>query len=253
VQGELRGLGAGRVVVVGSPATVADAVVQGTVCAAPGLLAPGSFITIGRIETYGFAGHLGADWLDGSERRICPPAPGCGYWGLRNVWNDGTVEGGGMPVEPAGVRMGRLELYPDLQATKWGTNDNWDPALTVGGIHLWNPDGRPLSGLRLPHASNGAVRYVAPVLAGGVPVADGRFRSQVFQLVPKDASAGAFNIASSRGGQWTTGWIWPGTYELFFFDDATGRSIYVRAPLPLGHTIDVGKPCFGFATCTTLS
>jgi hypothetical protein len=221
--------------------------------ATPGMLRPGTVIPIGKMQTYGFAGHLGADWLDARERQI--RKPGGGYWALRNFSRAGVVDGGGVPVEPTGVRMARLEFYPDLIPGHWGSYDAWSPQLTVGGIHLWNPDGRAMNHLRLPHASNGAVRYNGSVTVGGATPANGRMRVNMFQLVPKDTTVGAFNISSNRGTTWTAGWIWPGTYELFFYDDATGRSIYVRADLrpqtPL--RLDLSKPCFGFATCTKLS
>lgn len=219
----------------------------------PGGLRAGTTISVGPMQTFGFGGHLGADWLDGAERQI--GAPGGGYWALRNFSPAGDVDGGGVPVEPAGVRMSRLEFYPDLVFGNWGSYDAWDPALTVGGLHLWNPDGRAVNGLQLPHASNGAVRYLGSVTDGGNPVADGRMRVQVFGLVEKDTTAGAFNVAANRGTQWTAGWIWPGTYELFFYDDATGRSIYKRGDLrpeaPL--TLDLAQPCFGLGECTVKS
>ena len=212
-----------------------------------GHLQPGTTISIGTIQSHGFAGHLGADWLGAGDRQIC--APGCGYWALRNWNTSGHVDGGGVPVEPAGVQMGRIELYPDLIPGHWGSYDPWDPAMTVGGLHLWNPDGRAVNHLVLPHASNGAVRYFGTVTAGGHPITDGRMRMNAFQLVEKDTTAGAFNISSSRGTQWTAGWIWPGPYELFFFDDATGRSYYLRANLdpsaPLN--VDLNQYCFGLA------
>ncbi|MET0146026.1 MAG: hypothetical protein ABW328_14790 [Ilumatobacteraceae bacterium] len=214
---------------------------------AAGGLRPGTTISMGPIQSYGFAGHLGADWLGAGDRQIC--TPGCGYWALRN-WNPaGEVDGNGVPVEPSGVQMGRVELYPDLIPGNWGSYDPWSPAMTVGGLHFWNPDGRAVNHLVLPHASNGAVRYYGTVTAGGQPIADGRMRMHAFQLVNKDTSAGAFNISTSRGAQWTAGWIWPGTYELFFFDDATGRSYYLRATLdpnaPLN--LDLNQPCFGLS------
>jgi hypothetical protein len=220
-----------------------------TGCVAPGMLRPGTTIPIGKMQTYGYGGHLGADWLDANERKIC--APGCGYWALRNFSPQGYVEGGGVPVQPSGVRMSRLEFYPDRIYKHWGSYDAWNTAIPVGGIHLWNPDGRAMNHLRLPHKSNGAVHYTAFVTVNGQTPANNRMRVHVFQVVPKDTTVGAFNISSNRGNRWTAGWIWPGTYELFFFDDATGKSIYVRAPLrpnaPL--RLDLAKPCFGFATC----
>ena len=220
---------------------------------AAGGLRPGTTISIGRIETYGFGGHLGADWLGAGERQIC--TAGCGYWALRSFSPDGYVQDGGVPVDPPGVRLGRIELYPDMVYGNWGSHDVWNPALTVGGLHFWNPDGRAVNNLRLPHASNGAVRYYASVTDGGQPIADNRMRMYAFGLVEKDTTPGAFNISSNRGTQWTAGWIWPGTYELFFFDDATGRSMYIRADLrpeaPLN--LDLSQHCFGLAGCEVRS
>lgn len=281
VRDELRRLGRPRLVLLGESVSIGPSLDLATVCTsalplpsppppapptpqpiAPRTLPPvtgsglerGARIGIGFVETYGYPAHVGADLLDGADRKICSPTPDCTYWGLQNIWANGRPELGGIAVEADGVRGSRLELYPDLVQNDWTTNDTWNPNLLVGGIHLWNPDGRPVLGLRLPHASNGAVRYVAPVVDGGVPVVDGRVRSQVFQVVPKDATAGAFNIASTRGGRWTAGWIWPGLYELFFFDDATGHAIQTRGALDpaLPITVDVARPCFGFPTCTTL-
>ena len=216
---------------------------------APGGLRPGTTIPVGRIVTYGFGGHAGADYLDAVGEP--DPRPGWRLLGAAQLHPDGVVEGGGFPVQPSGVRMSRLEFYPDMIYNNWGSYDAWHPALTVGGLHLWNPDGRAVNHLVLPHASNGAVRYFASVSDGGRPVADGRMRVHVFGLVNKDTSMGAFNISANRGNQWTAGWIWPGTYEAFFFDDATGRSVYKRVDLrpeaPLA--LDLSQNCFGLGSC----
>src|SRR5215218_2785125 len=87
-----------------------------------GDLRQGTFISIGRIETYGYGGHVGVDWLDRNDNKICPDR-NCGYWALRNFHPDGNVDAGGVPVDPAGVEMGRIELYPDGQFGNWGSND----------------------------------------------------------------------------------------------------------------------------------
>ncbi len=215
---------------------------------APSGLQPGAVITIGRMETYGYGGHVGADWLGAGERKIC--APGCGYWALRNFHPDGTVDGGGMPVEPGGVTMGRIEFYPDAVLGNWGTNDAWNTGVP-GGLHVWNPDGRALNGLRLPFSPNGAFHYVAPATVGGRPVADGRLRVYAFQLVNKDGTPGAFNVSTSRGSQWTAGYVWPGTYILELHDNATGRSAKVCADLVPGAplTLDLAKANFGGGGC----
>jgi putative cell wall-binding protein len=282
VSDELLRLGRPRVVLLGSDGVLSERLALGAVCASalptpsppttlppppppppPRTLPPvtarglarGAQIGLGPIETYGFSAHIGADLLDANDNKLCSPTPDCTYWGLQNIYADGRPELGGIPIEIRGVHMARLELYPDLVEDKWDTNDNWDPNLAVGGLHLWDPDGRPVFNLRLPHKSNGAVRYFGRAVERGIPVADGRVRTQVFQVVPKNATAGAFNISTSRSGLWTGGWLWPGLYELFFFDDATGHAIQVRGVLDMASpiTIDVAEPCFGFATCTVLS
>lgn len=215
--------------------------------APPGGLAPGAVIAIGPIETYGYGGHLGADWLDAGDNQIC--APGCGYWALRNFSPDG-VEGGGVPVEPAGVAIGRLELYPDAVYGYWDTNDAWNTGIP-GGLHLWNPDGRALNGLRLPFGPNGAFHYVGSVTDGGRPITEGRFRAYVFQLVDKNATPGAFNISYSRGTQWTAGYIWPGTYILEMTDLANGRSRKACVDIVPGSAVNVNLAAanFGLPGC----
>jgi hypothetical protein len=218
-------------------------------CAPPGT-GRGVVISIGQMQTFGFGGHVGADYLDGAENKICPDRS-CGYWALRNFSPDGFVDGGGIPIEANGVRQVRVEFYPDLEYGKLATNDNWSPAMAVGGIHFWDPDGRAVNGIQLPHASNGAFRFVGSVTDGGRPVADGRVSTFVFQVVNKDTTIGAFNIADGRNSQWTAGWIWAGEYIVVIADHATGRSVTGRANIFPGATVnlDLRGPCFGLPTC----
>jgi len=221
-------------------------------CAPPPGTGRGVVISIGQMQTFGFGGHVGADYLNANEQQICPPGGGCGYWALRNFSPDGFVDGGGIPIEANGVRQVRVEFYPDLEYGKLATNDNWSPAMTVGGVHFWNPDGRAVNGIQLPHASNGAFRFVGGITDGGRPVADGRVSVYAFQVVNKDTTIGAFNIADNRGGQWTAGWIWGGEYILFIADHATGRSVNGRVNIFPGSTVNLdlsGGPCFGLPTC----
>ena len=213
-----------------------------------GSLQSGSTISIGRIETYGFAGHLGADWLGAGDRQIC--TPGCGYWALRNVNTDGMVDAGGVPVEPTGVRMGRIEFYPDTIPGNWGSYDAWSTGVP-GGLHIWNPDGRALNGLRLPFGANGAFHYVSTASVGNQPVPDGRLEVFAFQLVNKDATPGAFNISKSRSSQWTAGYIWPGTYILELKDNANGRTAKACVDLAPGvaANINLAATNFGLPGC----
>lgn len=216
--------------------------------APPGGLAPGAFISIGPIETYGAGGHLGADWLGAGERQIC--TPGCGYWALRNFQPNGQVDGGGVPVEPRGVTIGRIEFYPDPVFGNWGSNDAWNTGVP-GGLHLWNPDGRALNGLRLPFGPNGAFHFVGSVTDNGRAISEGRFRVYTFQLVNKDTTAGAFNISTSRGNQWTAGYIWPGTYILEMTDLANGRSRKACVDIGPGSAVNVNLAAnnFGLPGC----
>jgi hypothetical protein len=208
----------------------------------------GVVISIGQMQTFGYGGHVGTDYLNAGGGRICPD-PQCGYWALRNFSPDGFVEGGGIPIDANGVREVHVEFYPDLQYTNWGTNDSW--ALPVGGVHFWNLDGSAVNGIQLPTAANGGFKMVASATAGGRPIADGRLTAAFFQLVAKDKTIGAFNVSESRGSQWTTGVIWPGDYIIFLTDHATGRSIQVGANLTPGAAInvDLNQGCFGFPAC----
>lgn len=218
-------------------------------CAPPPAYPPlvqGGFVSIGRMQTFGYAGHLGADWLGAGERQL----GGGGYWGLRNWNTNGDVDGGGMPVEAAGTRTGRLEFYPDTIPGHWGSNDAWNTGVP-GGLHLWLPDARALNGLQLPHPSNGAFHFVGSVSYAGRIVADGRLSVYAFQLINKDASAGAFNISTNRGVYWTAGYVWQGTYILHLSDTATGRSakacINLNPGQPFG--IDLAQSNFGLPGC----
>jgi hypothetical protein len=213
-----------------------------------GSLQPGAVISIGRIETYGVAGHLGADWLAAGDRQIC--TPGCGYWALRDFSTAGDVAGGGVPVEPAGVEMGRIELYPDIVPGNWGSNDAWNVGVP-GGLHIWNPDGRALNGLQLPYWRNGAFHYVSSASFGSEYIPDGRLEVFAFQLVNKDATPGAFNISKSRNSQWTAGYIWPGTYILEMRDNSTGRTAKACVDLAPGVTAHVNLAAgnFGLPGC----
>jgi hypothetical protein len=217
---------------------------------APGL-GKGAVISIGQVRTFGFGGHVGADYLNAGEGKICPPSPGCGYWALRNFNQAGFVDGGGIPIDANGVKVVRVEFYPDLAFGNWGTNDNWNPAMTVGGVHFWDPDGRAVNGIQLPHAANGAFRFVSGVTDGGRGVANDRLSVYAFQVVNKDTTVGAFNISTNRNNQWTAGWVWPGEYVLHLADSATGRAIDVRANLVPGAAInlDLSQRCFGFGGC----
>jgi hypothetical protein len=216
-------------------------------CAPPGTGA-GVVIAIGQMQTFGYGGHVGADYINASGNKICPDRQ-CSYWALRNFDPSGNVEGGGIPIQTNGVREVHIEFYPDAQYTNWGSNDNW--SLPVGGIHLWDLDGRAVNGIQFPHANNGAFKLVSSVTEGGRGVADGRLSVALFQLVNKDTTVGAFNVTSSRSGQWTTGWIWASDYIMFLTDTATGRTIQVGANLIPGRVVnvDLAQPCFGFPAC----
>ncbi|HEU4842194.1 MAG TPA: hypothetical protein VFT09_12150 [Ilumatobacteraceae bacterium] len=214
-----------------------------------GDLRQGTFISIGAVETYGFGGHVGVDWLNAAGTKICPDR-NCGYWALRNFQTNGGVDGGGVPVDPGGVEMGRIEFYPDARVGDWGSNDAWNTGVP-GGLHVWNPDGRALNGLRLPFANNGAFHFVGSASAGNAPVADGRLRVYAFQLVAKDGTPGAFNISTSRNSQWTAGYIWPATYILELGDNATGRTATACVDIAPGASvhINVSAANFGLPGC----
>ena len=201
----------------------------------------GTFITIGQLETYGYGGHIGVDLLNAAGNKICPDR-NCGYWALRNFQQNGSVDFGGVPVDAAGVEMARIEFYPDAVFPDWGSNDAWNTSVP-GGLHVWNPDGRPLNGMQLPFGPNGGFHYVSSVTDGGRPVADGRLEVFAFQLVNKDGTPGAFNISKSRNSQWTAGYIWAGQYILELRDTATGRSATACPNLApgVGVTIDLSQ------------
>jgi hypothetical protein len=214
-----------------------------------GDLRQNTVISIGPVETYGYGGHVGADWLDAAGNKICQDR-NCGYWALRHFQMNGTVDGGGIPVGPAGVEMGRIEFYPDGVFGDWGSNDAWNTTIP-GGLHIWNPDGRALNGMTLPFGPNGAFHYVGSARNGPRGVEDGRLQVYAFQLINKDGTPGAFNISTSRNSQWTAGYIWAGTYILELRDTATGRAVTGCPNLAPGVdvTIDISQPRFGLPAC----
>ena len=125
------------------------------------------------------------------------------------------VDAGGVPVEPAGVRMGRIEFYPDTIPGNWGSYDALEHGRARRPPHL--EPGRPG-----PQRAAAAVRCrtarsttSARPPSATSPSPDGRLAG--VRVPAREQGRHALARSTSRraaSSQWTAGYIWPGTYIL---------------------------------------
>lgn len=161
-----------------------------------------------------------------------------------------------------------LEVYPYGNAQ----HDNYDPwTQSVGGSHLWvrdfpeSGDGQataPVVGVvPTPKLGDGVAFRVDGQTVSNSPLTDGRLRIDLFEITAPNGAAlqgntgtyavGAFATSTSRDGRWTGGVLWPGTYSMYVFDYATGRTVNAFVNLAPGQvpTLDLDAVCFGLDPC----
>ncbi len=165
-----------------------------------------------------------------------------------------------------------LEVYP------YGNSDHtdYDPwTQSVGGAQLWVRD-FPESGdgtatapsvdvIPTPKLGDGVAFRVDGDAVANTPLTDARLRIDLFEITAPNGAAlqgntgnypvGSFATSTSRGARWTGGVVWPGTYSMYVFDYATGRTVNAFVDLAPGHipTIDLDATCFGLDPCQYLS
>ena len=104
----------------------------------------------------------------------------------------------------------------------------------------------------LPSADSGGIKLTGKI-ASRVPVDDQRLQVNIFQLLNTTPNnVGAFgSFYANKGTDWTTGWIFPGSYIVFLQDRATGNHIQALVDLSASSNIDIDldASCFGFDTC----
>ena len=142
----------------------------------------------------------------------------------------------------------RVEIYPIPFA---GT---WDPFTSpAGGLAIEVPAGSNLGNLALPSAGSGGIRLTGKVSSTSA-ISDGQLEVNIFQLLNTTPNGvGAFgSFLANRGAQWTTGWIFPGSYIVFMLDHATNTRIQAQVDLGANSNVDIDldATCFGFDTCT---
>ena len=191
-----------------------------------------SSITVGAITNPAGRGVLYAD--DGG---YCEP--GVAYSSGQPVGAVSSCRGNPSPL--------RIEVYPVPLGA------NWDPFTSpAGGLAAEAGSGANVGNLALPSADSGGIKLTGKI-ASRVPVDDQRLQVNIFQLLNTTPSnVGAFgSFYANKGSDWTTGWIFPGSYLIFMQDRATGNHIQAVVDLSASSNIDIDldASCFGFDTC----
>lgn len=147
----------------------------------------------------------------------------------------------------------RLEMYPIPYG---GT---WDPFTSPsGGLHLQAANGANLGTLTMPSASTGGIKPMGVLRSGSGPITgNGRIEIDLFQDQGfATGTRGAFgSFPASKGNAVTTGWIFPGSYNLFITDKVTGAQIRALASFNAASSfdLDLDATCMGFDICTYLA
>lgn len=153
----------------------------------------------------------------------------------------------------------RVEAYPSSAGTECtGPAPDRIPSVNpfvspAGGMHLRVPSGGSVGTLTFPTQSTGGIKPMGKVIraAGATPsckIHVDIFQDEGFSL----GTRGAFNsFYANHNDDTTTGWIFPGNYNIFIEDEMTGIKIRALASFDASSRfdIDVDASCFGFDTC----
>lgn len=155
------------------------------------------------------------------------------------------------------VRDTHLEYYP------YGPGGTYDPwTQDYGGVAYWSGDfsgaySAPVGTVPLPQRGAANVGRLGGRVLSTTAVTTGRVHSDVFQVENWSASSsggrpvGGFATLDNRNAQWTTGWVFNGSYLAVITDRVTGVTLSARFDVQGDRTVDLDldAPCFGFEVC----
>jgi hypothetical protein len=142
----------------------------------------------------------------------------------------------------------RLEVYAVTQDV------SWDPFTMPGGLQIEAAAGVNVGNLPLAWSNNGGIHPMGTI-ASATPVADGRLRADIFQVMnhsdPLDVGTFGDYLSANHGTSWTPGWVTPGQYVVELTDNATGVRIQGIMDYTPGANIDLDldATCFGLDQC----
>jgi hypothetical protein len=173
-----------------------------------------------------------------------------------------AIPGGGRTlncVEGSGVNV-RLEIYPSTVGTECTSPSgiiSVNPfVVQAGGVHMNIRSGTNVGTVNLPSASTGGIKPTGRIFRASGPTPSCKIHVDLFQDEGFNLGGrGAFNaFYGNRGDETTTGWIFPGNYNIFIEDEVTGTKIRALVSFDASSRfdIDVDSTCFGFDNCTYL-
>jgi hypothetical protein len=172
-----------------------------------------------------------------------------------------VISGGGRTLrcDDANGSSLRVEAYPSSVGTECtGPAPERIPSINpfvsaAGGMHMNISSGASIGTLTFPTQSTGGIKPMGKVIraAGATPSCKIKvdiFQDEGFAL----GTRGAFNsFYANHNDDTTTGWIFPGSYNIFIEDEITGTKIRTLASFDAASRfdIDVDASCFGFDVC----
>jgi hypothetical protein len=157
----------------------------------------------------------------------------------------------------------RVEAYPSSIGTECtGPAPERIPSINpfvspAGGMHLNVRSGDNIGTLTFPTQSTGGIKPMGRVYRASGPTPSCKIKVDIFQGEGFAlGTRGAFNsFYANHNDDTTTGWIFPGGYNVFIEDEMTGTKIRALATFDASSRfdIDVDASCFGFDVCVYLA
>ena len=172
-----------------------------------------------------------------------------------------SVTGGGRTLrcDDANGSSVRVEAYPSSVGTECtGPAPEHIPSINpfvsaAGGLHMNVSSGSSIGTLTFPTQSTGGIKPMGKVYRASGATPSCKIKVEIFQDEGFAlGTRGAFNaFYANHNSDTTTGWIFPGSYNIFIEDEMTGVKIRTLASFDASSRfdIDVDASCFGFDTC----
>jgi hypothetical protein len=171
------------------------------------------------------------------------------------------IAGGGRTLrcDDANGASLRVEAYPSTIGTECtGPAPERIPSINpfvspAGGMHMNVSSGASIGTLTFPTQSTGGIKPMGKVIRAAGPTPSCKIHVEIFQGEGFAlGTRGAFNaFYANHNDDTTTGWIFPGSYNVFIEDEVTGTKIRTLASFDASSRfdIDVDASCFGFDVC----